>query len=568
MVLLYHRNLKNHLTQTRMKRVLLITLFLLLGTSGFYAQNKLDKINLTYGDELADDGQKIVKIIGETDGKIYALALKKDDFFIKIFESSTMKMVSSNAIVIPALNGKEVDFEDIYLLNGKLYAIGSTYNRKEKIFNLVGTEVSDKGILSKTGTTLFSAEVEKKSLKGNFYMKLATDENSLLIMHTSLFKKEDAVKYEIKLFDDKLQTIFTNVEKVQFDDASKKEFEFTIADFELNFQNDAFVVVNESYRDSKKKEHIEKFQIFAFKKASNYQKEIVNIDLKGNSIINCKMISTNKNTLKLVGFYSAVRESGRSNFELKGVFNASVDMNTNTAAAVKFNEFDYATKVKLIGERRAKKGKDVKPLYNIINLIEKNDGGLIILSEYQMIVIGQSSGIGPLAFTPITYIKNEIIVTSLNPDGSLQWSNVIPKEQAASITTMSFNFFVGAQSGSFSVGMAISVPLAQLGKGPEYLGAIPIYADGKLSVVINDHVKNKGITDIEKIKSMGNYNNAVPSMFVFDEKGTMERKDPEEAIKNELVIRPGVYYRKTNKEYITYSSRRKKDKLGRMIIED
>ena len=568
MILLYYRNLKNHLKQTRMKKMLLIAMFLLLGTSGFYAQNKLDKINLTYGEELADDGQKIVKIVGESNNKIYALAVKKDDFFIKIFESASMKMVSSKAIIIPEVNGKEVDFEDIYLLNGKLYVIGSVYNKKEKIFTLVGTEVSDKGVLSKNGTTLFTAEVEKKSLRGDFYMRHANDENSLLIMHTSEFKKEDAVKYEIKLFDDKLQTVFSNVEKVKFDDASKKDFEFTIADFELNYQDDAFVVVNESYRDNKKKEHIEKFQVFAFKKANNYQKEIINIDLKGNSIINCRMVSTVQNTLKLVGFYSSVKSSGRAELELKGVYNGSIDLASNAVTPIKFNEFDYPTKVKLLGERRAKKGKDVKPLYNIINIIEKNDGGLIVMSEYQMIVVGQSSGIGPLAFTPITYIKNEIIVNSLNPDGSLQWSNVIPKEQAAAITAMSFNFGLGARSGSFTVGMSISIPLAQLGKGPEYLGAIPIYTNGQLSVVINDNLKNKGITDIEEIKAMGNYNKAIPSMFVFDDKGIMVRKDPEEAIKNELIIRPGVYYRKTDKEYITYSSRKKQDKLGRMIIED
>jgi hypothetical protein len=48
----------------------------------------------------------------------------------------------------------------------------------------------------------------------------------------------------------------------------------------------------------------------------------------------------------------------------------------------------------------------------------------------------------------------------------------------------------------------------------------------------------------------------------------MTRKDPEEVIKNELVLRPGVYYRKSDKEFIVYSSRKSKDKLGRMILEE
>lgn len=551
-----------------MKKTLIIFMSFFLGLGTLNAQNKLEKVNLTYGAELPDDNQKIVKIIGEANNKIYGLALKgKEDFMLKIFESSTMKLVSSKEIKLPEMNDKEVDFEDIFLLNGKLYAIGSVYNKKEKKFNLVGSPLSEEGVLGKNGIVLFSAEVAKKADKGGFYFKKTQDENGLLVMHTCLYNKEDAVKYEVKLFDEDLKTVFANVEKVQFDD-KKKDYEFTIADFEVSYDDDVFLVINESYRDSKKKEQVERFEVHAFKRSNNYAKEVINIALKDKEIINCSMMSTNEGILHLVGFYSSVRDNGKSNKELKGVYNATVDIKTNENKTLKFNEFDYATKVKLIGERRAKKGKDVKPLYNIHSIIEKKDGGLIVLSEYRVNIYGQSSGIGPLAFTPVTYVRNEIIVTSLAPDGSHEWSNVIPKEQEASITTMSLVFAVGGSTGSFAVGMAVGIPLVEMGKGPEYLGAIPIYKNGELSVMINDNVKNKGITDIEEIKSMGNYNNAVPSLFIFDKDGNMVRKDPEEAIKQELVIRPGVFYRKNSREYIVYSSRKKKDKLGRMVMED
>lgn len=542
-------------------------IFFVCSCMSLNAQNKIDKINMTYGEELPDDNQKIVKIVGESSNKIYALAVYKDDYFLKTFDSKTMKIISSNPIVIPQLNDREVDFEEIFLLNNKLYAIGSVYNKKDKTFNLLGTEISEKGILSKTSVQLFNSVVAKKSEKGGFYFKLSPDEGALLIMHTSLFPKEDAVKYEVKLFDDKLTSFFSSEEKVKFDD-SKKDYEFTISDFDLNYKDDVFLVINESYRDSKKKEQIEKFEVHAFKKANGYKKEVIDINIKGKEIINCALLATAKNTLQLVGFYSSVRDNGKANKELKGVYNASVNLDTNVNDNLKFNEFDYNTKVKLLGERRAKKGRDVKPLYNITNIIEKNDGGLIVLSELQFVYVGQSAGFGPLAFTPVTYTKNEMIVTCLKPDGSLEWSNVLPKEQSATVTTMSLAFGFANGNGNFAVGGTLVIPLTQMGKGPEYLGAIPIYKNGVLNILFNDNVKNKGITDIEKIKSLGNYNNAVPSLFVFDDKGKITRKDPEEAIKNELVIRPGVYCRKNQSEFIIYSSRKKQDKLGRMILED
>lgn len=550
-----------------MKKNVIVFFFFVFACIPLKAQNKIDKISLTYGEELADDKQKIVKIIGESNNKIYGLGLNKEDYFIKIFDSKTMKLISSNQIIIPQTNDKEVDFEDIYLLNGKLYAIGSVFNRKDKTFNLIGTEISEKGILSKNTINMFNSVVAKKSERGAFYFKHSIDEGALLVMHTSLFPKEDAVKYEVKLFDENLKSFFETSEKVKFDD-SKKDYEFTISDFELNYQDDVFLVINESYRDSKKKEQIEKFEVHAFKKANAYKKEVIGVNIKGKEIINCELFSTNKNTLKLVGFYSSVRDNGKANKELKGIYNFTVDLATNASDNLKFNEFDYATKVKLLGERRAKKGKDVKPLYNITTLIEKEDGGMIVLSELQFIYVGASQGFGPLAFTPVTYTKNEIIVTCLKPDGSLEWSNVVAKEQSATVTTMSFVMGFGGSNGNFSVGGAIAIPLTQMGKGPEYLGAIPIYKKGSLNILFNDNVKNKGITDIEEIKSLGNYNNAVPTLFVFDDKGNITRKDPEDVIKNELVIRPGVYYRKTQNEYIIYSSRKKLDKLGRMILED
>ena len=317
-----------------------------------------------------------------------------------------------------------------------------------------------------------------------------------------------------------------------------------------------------------KKEKVEKFQVHIFKRANGYKKEVVDINFKDKEIINCKMMSTNKNTLLLAGFYSSVRENGKANKELKGIYNATINLANNVNENLKFNEFDYETKVKLIGERRAKKGKDVKPLYNITHIIEKNDGGLIVLSEFQYVYVGQSSGIGPLAATPVTYTKNEIIITSLKADGTFEWGNVLPKEQSATVTTLSIGFGMAGGNGSFAVGGSIQIPLTQLGKGPEYLGAIPIYKNGVLNLLFNDNVKNKGVTNIDDIKSLGNYNNAVPALFIFDSNGNITRKDPEEVIKNELVLRPGVYYRKTNKEFIVYSSRKSKDKLGRMILED
>ncbi len=387
-------------------------------------------------------------------------------------------------------------------------------------------------------------------------------------MHASLFEKEEIMQYEIKLIDDALNVVTSHLERVEFKD--RRDLEFTISDFDITYDQDIILVINESYRDKKKKQNIEKFEVHAFKNKNNYSKEIINVDFTGKEVINCEIMVNKDNILNLVGFYSSVNKRGKANWKLKGIYSGTVDLNSNDVTNLKFNVFDYETKVKLIGERRAKKDKDIMPLYSTHSLIEKDNGGLIFMAEYRRSVVGKSQGIGigglGVSLTPITFMSNEIIVTSLNTDGSVEWSNVITKDQMASYTTLSAGFVSFSGTSNFSVGVGISIPLAVLGKGPEYLGAIPIYKDGKLIVVFNDNVKNKGITDIQEIKKMTNYNKAIPTAFQFSKTGEITRMDPESVAKDEVVIRPGVYYSKYNDEYIIYASKKKQDKLGRMTI--
>lgn len=536
----------------------------LLFTMLAFSQIQVGDFTITHGKEIEDNSLKIVRIAGETNGKIYALANKKKKYYIKVFKSSDMSIISTNEIDLSSFKDRSIDFEEVAMIGNKIHVFGSVYDKKAKTSHLFGVEVLEDGTLADEQVKLFSAKVTKKRERGAFYFKDSPTGDRLLVMHAALFDKDEVIQYEIKLLDENLDTAMTHLEKVPFED--RRGLEFTIADFDVSVNDDIFLVVNESYRDRKTKTNNEKFEVHAFKSANGYAKEVIDIKFQDKEIINCEMLANKEGLLHLVGFYSSVRKNGKANKELKGIYAAAIEVSSNELQRLNFNEFDYDTKVKLIGERRAKKGKDVKPLYVTHSLVEKNDGGLIMLSEYQQIIVGQSSGIGPLAFTPVTFINNEIIVTSLNPDGSVAWSNVIPKKQKAAYTTLSLGIFGFSNQGNFTVSAGIMVPLTVMGKGPEYLSAMPIYHNDKLTVIFNDNTKNYGVTDIEKIKWLGNYNKAVPAAMTFSNDGTITRLDQENVEKYQLVMRPRVYYRKSPTEYIIYSSRKSEDKLGRMTI--
>ncbi|MEM6719710.1 MAG: hypothetical protein AAF611_10365 [Bacteroidota bacterium] len=542
------------------------TCMLLLAVCIMNAQGKLGPITISYGQEIKENKEKIVRIAGEFNGKIYTLAQKKKKYFLKMFSSDSMEEIGKQEVEFSEYKGKELTFEELLVIGNQLVAFGSLYDRKAKESHLVGFPISADGQLSKNGKVLFKTKVTKKRERGAFYFKEAPSGDRLLIMHAAYFDKKEEVQYEIKLFNEQLGVEMTNLETVPFED--RRDLEFNIADFDVNVYDDIFVVINESYRDRKQKKNIEKFEIHAFKRDNGYKKEIINIDFTNREVINCEILSTNKDVLHLVGFYSGVRKNGKANKKLRGIYSANVDVMSNKVMNLKFNKFDYETKVKLIGERRAKKDKDIQPLYKTHSLIEKEDGGLFLLSEYQEVVLAGSQGIGPLSVESIIYINNEIIVTSLNEDGTVAWTNVIPKEQKAGFTVFSLGIFGFASGNNFTVGVGVTIPIAVAGKGPEYLSAIPIYENGQLTVVFNDNKKNVGVTDIEEIRKLGNYNKAIPTAFVFDDQGNITRIDPEDLQKDRLILRPGVYCRKGANDYIIYASKKSKDKLGRMQIRN
>lgn len=214
--------------------------------------------------------------------------------------------------------------------------------------------------LSSEFVKLFSTKVTKKREQGAFYFKEFPIGDRFLVMHAALFDKEEVIQYELKLLDDNLDTAMSHIEKVPFED--RKDLEFTIADFDVSVKDDVFLVINESFRDRKTKTNNEKFQVHAFKSSNGYAKEVIDIKFTDKEIINCEMLANKEGQLHLVGFYSSVRKNGKANKELKGIYAAAITVENNSVYRLNFNEFDYDTKVKLIGERRAKKRKRCKTI--------------------------------------------------------------------------------------------------------------------------------------------------------------------------------------------------------------
>jgi len=443
--------------------------------------------------------------------------------------------------------------------------MASYFNKAEKQNKFVAIEVSENLSLG-SPKEILTVDVPSKKNKGLFLFKMSYDEVNYMVVHVGIIEKKELLTYNYALLDGAMNQVKTSSHSESFED--RKDLEFDFADFDVNEKGDVFIVMSDSYRDVKNKTTKNRLSLHTFYSKDGYNKQEVVINLKGRKVLNCDMIYT-ENKLQLVGFYSDLKRNGKSEGGLEGIFDISVNTADNAIIKKVFNDFTLETKTKLLGKRKANKGKDLKPLYRNTHLIERKNGGVIVLSEYFREVQGRSSGLAVagvgVTATPITYQNNEIIVTALASDGTLEWSNVIPKEQQLTVSIIAAGLQLNGTSGNVNVSATIMFPVASLGDGPEYLSSVPLYKDGKLTVIVNDDPKNIGIVDIDDVKKAKNINKMIPVAFQFDDAtGEMIRIDPEDYEKRQIVLRPGVTYFMNNDELIIYGSSRSETKLGRL----
>lgn len=550
-----------------MKQFTFLIFFLIFTTT--YAQLNVGNVSLDFGEDISKVDGSIIRIAGIKNGTIYALSKKNKKFLLQTFDADSKANKGSLSLKLDKLEGSKLTIKDVVVIGQRVYVMASYYVKSTKHNKFVALEVAEDLSLGKP-ITLLSVEVSNRRNKGIFLFEPSYDEFNYMVTNVRVVEKKELLTYEFALLDESMNTVTNGKHTENFQDRKDLLFDFT--DYGVNEKGDVFIALSDSYRDKKSKTTRNSISLHTYYADKGYTKDIVKIDLVGKKVVNCDLIYTSNNTLQLVGFYSKLKKSGRVDAGIQGIFDISVNTADNTVNKKTFNDFTLKTKTKLIGKRKASKGKDLLPFYRNTHLVEREKGGVIVLSEYYQAVEGKSSGTGvpglSIEFTPITYTTNEIIVTALNADGTLAWSNVIPKEQQLTITTVKAGFTFSGSGGNVSVSAGILFPLGTLGDGPEYLSSTPLYKDGKLTVMINDDPKNIGITDMDDVKKVRKIKKMIPVAFEFDDAtGKMNRVDPVDFEKKQIVLRPGVTYSLGDGQHIIYGSNRAETRLGVLSIE-
>lgn len=528
-----------------MKKVLFLLAGALLFT-GLSAQ----KVDVKWGAPL-DLETSIQRFLAEQNGKYFTLSTHKDDLYLERYNSASFKQEFSKKIEIPELDGKEQDIESIIYLKNRFLLFTSLYNNKLNTFTVHAYSFNSEGVMSKDSPELFSIEANSRAEGGEVNFLISEDSTRILVTHYAYFKKEKMQHITLTVLDETLKKLTEAKEEFPVKEDGQYHL---VSNYAINNSGEIFLLHMEVTPAVKKVPSKTKFTILSFGIDGKRQKDFP-IDLEGKRIDRLSFAFDVNQNLLVSGFYEQKAGSGIFKYSgISGTFFMSIDKSTGQEKAKSFQDFDKDILESYFEPKQLEKGALLPNNFLPRQIVQKEDGGVICV--YEQYSYSYSSGNGQAV--EMTYY-GDLLVTNVNPDGTIKWVKIIPKRQLFVQRKASVGLGVGFVSASYMFNIKSDQTIYY-----SYLLAI---TGDQIVFVFNDDPVNKDIQPAYDTEVLKKIKGAVPMMVSLSESGNLSKKTLFEATDFDIIIRPRIAFQSSDTRILIYGSKGDTDKFGVLTVQ-
>lgn len=478
-------------------------------------------------------------ILGETKGGIFVIKQdKKKNRYIERYDLVSLEHDFTREIEFSKKKGSEskkdkIELEDIFLLDDAIVVFGTSYDKKQKQFNLLVRKYGLDGKPETKWDKIETIQGKRKGNKGGFTIKPSEDKKLFLIEQTNPVKDKEPVSFNFSIYDENLNKVYEK-ENVKFrlleDDASLSNH--TIKDNTVYFIGYTTTGCT--------------LYSFGFGPASTDGEKIRDYEININKDIrinNAAFSFDEAGDILIAGFYSNKEES-REATDLAGTYFVRLNPATFEAKTKNSNPFEKEFLTNFASEKQIRKGKTGIPVsFAMRHFITHKDGSITLLAEnsFEVEHCSNSNGVGVAPGITLsaqtcyyTYHKNEVIITRINPDGSVKYAQAIKK--------------AGYSRNPYDNAISYTV----------------IPTEENLYVFYNDHYKSYRPGDT-KIRSLPAYKKRVLAVATINSNGEMvkEAMIRHKDIKLEILPRNAI---RTESGLIMFGYYKKTVKLGRFTL--
>lgn len=449
-------------------------------------------------------------------------------FLLEHYQTSDYQPMLSTEVILPTVENKSTSLEQIFLLNDHFILFTSLYDKKTNLNRAFAS------LLAKDGTTVKSMfevdriqNVDSKKNTGSFGFKLSPDSNFVMVFHNTPYRENDNARISLKMFNPALNALWQKKFKLPYPD---QDFELVTA--LVDNQESVYMVCKLYGRGILRADEISanrRYVMFQYnhqgRKLTEYE-----ITVAEQWIHSARFELLNDTTLLVGGFYSG---TGQGN--ISGAFSLSF----NTQSGQLMNH----------GYSGLPRDKVVEVSYNddlifggiaafeLRKMLSREDGGLVLVAEKSH--VSTSTTYDPYTgqrFTNYYYHNDDVLAVSLTPDGNMEWTTILAKNQISSIDDDAFTSI-----------------------------AVNTFAD-KVYVLYNDHPGNIGMPRKPgEVRTVNNFAKSTPLVVVIDRNGNPMFRPISPKSDSSPILRPTFTKESHVKRQIIYGQQHGKDTFGEIF---
>lgn len=375
----------------------------------------------------------IANIVGNKEGEYYIVKGRGRAFSLKTTMyleryTNDMERTFSKIITVSNTNKKRLNYEGIACMDTAPILFSSYFNKEKHTKYAFANEINSEGEVSRQFHVVDKIQDLKKDRLGDFQF-FASNDTSKLLVYKYLYKKsKENVELLFKVYSKSMDLLWqqeltlpyvrkaVRVIRVHVDNAGNVFMLAAVADEALvdnktgkRKKAGLFKKVNNTYK------------IFAISPTGGFKE--FNVSLGEQFISDITMDINPKGQMICAGYYG-----NKDAASMNGLFYLIVDPDSQQILHKNVKELDKAILEKLESKRKAAKKKGLA-FMDLSNLLFTEDGRTIMVGEQHFLIITVTRDKNGNTHTRYDYYYNSILVTSINADGTIGWTTIVPKRQ-------------------------------------------------------------------------------------------------------------------------------------------
>lgn len=415
--------------------------------------------NIQWSAEYSEPNNSFLsKVIHADQNGFYALRVQglgskktKPSIFVESYDKGQMKLKKSVELDLKFKN-KRRDFENVIMAGGQMYFLTSFNNQAKKKNYLFAQKVNLK-TLKPSQKLIKLGEVATKNLyqEGGFRHHLSKDTSKVLIYSMLPKKKRQPERFSLQVFDNQLNTLWSKEVRLPFNDEK-----FAVEEYKVDNDGNVYmlgVIYQDKVRVRRGGKANYQYVILAYRNGGESVEEY-KINLSKKFITDLTFRVAKNGDLIFSGFYS-----DKGTFSVKGTYFFRLDPVTKEIYNKNLKAFDFDFLTEYLSDNQYNKAKKKAQKggtpelyrYALDDLILRSDGGAVLVAEQYYVQRRYNNdyyGNSPYGFgygfgnrysrfndpynrfnEEYEYYYNDIIVVNIQPNGEIEWTARIPKQQ-------------------------------------------------------------------------------------------------------------------------------------------